>query len=81
MKTAISIPDATFEQVEEYAAASGMSRSEFYTKAAQHYLEDLETEDLSEKINQAIALAGEDDSTVSAVAAGRRSLADLSGDW
>lgn len=43
--------------------------------------DELETEDLSEKINEAIELAGADDSNAAAVAAGHRSLADLSGDW
>jgi len=39
----------------------------------------LETEDLPEKINEAIELAGEDDSNAAAVAAGRRSLARPAG--
>ncbi|WP_034273636.1 type II toxin-antitoxin system HicB family antitoxin [Haloechinothrix halophila] len=81
MKTAISVPDTTFERVEEYAAHSGMSRSEFYTKAAQRYLDELESAELSEKINEAIAIVGEDDSNDAAAAAGRRSIAALSGDW
>jgi metal-responsive CopG/Arc/MetJ family transcriptional regulator len=34
MKTAISIPDDVFEQVEETAARLGMSRSELLTRAA-----------------------------------------------
>jgi hypothetical protein len=33
MKTAISIPDAIFEQAEELAQKQGLSRSELYTKA------------------------------------------------
>jgi hypothetical protein len=33
VKTAISIPDATFERAERRARALGVSRSEFYAKA------------------------------------------------
>lgn len=81
MKTAISVPDATFERVEERAAALRMGRSEFYVVAARRYLDELEAEELPRRIDEALALAGEDDSHQAAVAAGRAQLLDASGDW
>jgi metal-responsive CopG/Arc/MetJ family transcriptional regulator len=42
MKTAISIPDATFTRVEATAARLGVSRSEFFTRAAERWIADLE---------------------------------------
>jgi len=74
MKTAISIPDETFDQAERRAAALGMSRSEFFTRAAQHYLQELDARSLITRIDAAIALVGVDESSAAAVIAGRRRL-------
>lgn len=79
MKTAISVPDETFKQAERQATALGMSRSEFYSRAAQRYLEHLEAESLTGRINAAMELIGPDDSGQAAVAAGRRRLAESDG--
>jgi metal-responsive CopG/Arc/MetJ family transcriptional regulator len=79
VKTAISVPDDTFEQVERSAHALGVTRSEFYARAARHYLEHLENESLTDEINSALDLMvgdAADDSPDVAVAAGRRRLAD-----
>lgn len=76
MKTAISVPDETFERVEERAATLGMSRSEFYTRAAQRYLDQLDADSLTARINEALDLAGPDDSTEFAVQAGHRVLTE-----
>jgi metal-responsive CopG/Arc/MetJ family transcriptional regulator len=80
MKTAISVPDETFEQVERRAGSLGMSRSEFFTRAAQRYLRQLDEESLTADIDAALSLAGSDDSGEAAVAAGRRVLA-AEDDW
>jgi antitoxin MazE6 len=80
MKTAISVPDETFEQVERRAGSLGMSRSEFFTRAAQRYLRQLDEESLTADINDALTLAETDDSGEAAVAAGRRVLA-AEDDW
>lgn len=81
MKTAISVPAPTFEKVEQRAKALGVSRSEFYTRAAQRYLADLETQELSEQIDEALdRIEGNDSSTV-AVRAGHRRIAELSSEW
>jgi metal-responsive CopG/Arc/MetJ family transcriptional regulator len=55
MKTAISVPDDTFQRVEEAAKRLGVSRSEFYARAAQSWLDALDDEDTTDAINRAIA--------------------------
>ncbi|KQC35678.1 MULTISPECIES: ribbon-helix-helix domain-containing protein [Frankia] len=80
MKTAISIPDETFNEAERRAAALGVSRSEFFTTAARRYIEELDAQSLTERIDAALELAGPDDSFEAAARAGRRALGD-SEDW
>jgi predicted DNA-binding protein len=55
MKTAISLPDETFERVEAAAKRLGVSRSEFFARAAERWLNDLDDDQTTEAINQAIA--------------------------
>jgi metal-responsive CopG/Arc/MetJ family transcriptional regulator len=55
MKTAISVPDETFRRVDERAAALGMSRSEFFARAAERYLSALDAESRVEAIDAALA--------------------------
>ncbi|GAA5118801.1 CopG family transcriptional regulator [Haloechinothrix salitolerans] len=81
MKTAISVPEATYEKVEQRLASMGVSRSEFYSRAATRYLDELEEQELPGQINEALALAEQDDSNAAAAEVGRRRIADLSGDW
>ncbi len=52
MKTAISIPDAVFEQAEEAAKEFKMSRSEFYTTALREFLIEKQTTHITERLNQ-----------------------------
>lgn len=40
MKTAISVPDALHESIGSFIQATGMTRSEFYQRAARAYLEE-----------------------------------------
>ena len=54
MKTAISVPDEIFRRVDEKAAVLKMNRSEFYTRAAEHYLTELDSTLLTEAINAAV---------------------------
>jgi metal-responsive CopG/Arc/MetJ family transcriptional regulator len=83
MKTAISLPDETYDQATRKAAELGISRSEFFARAARRYLDDLAAESkqsLTQQINEALEIAGVDDTEDLAVAAGRRRLADEP-DW
>ena len=82
MKTAISVPDETFEKASRRAHDLGMSRSEFFSRAAARYLDELDAESVTSQIDLAlVALTEQDDSSADAVAVGRRVLADASGDW
>ncbi len=60
VKTAISVPDDTFRRVDERAAELGMSRSEFFSRAAERYLTELDGELLTAQINAAIARSGQE---------------------
>ncbi|MGA2454769.1 MAG: ribbon-helix-helix protein, CopG family [Solirubrobacteraceae bacterium] len=54
MKTAISLPDDTFHRVDRAAKQLGMSRSEFFARAAESWLAALEDGDTTEAINRAL---------------------------
>jgi predicted DNA-binding protein len=55
MKTAISLPDETFDRVEAAAKQLGVSRSEFFARAAERWLDDLDDLDTTDAIDRAIA--------------------------
>ncbi|HXZ74176.1 MAG TPA: ribbon-helix-helix protein, CopG family [Streptosporangiaceae bacterium] len=80
MKTAISVPDETFEQATRQAAELGISRSEFFARAARRYLDELAARSLTQQVDEALQAAGRDDSADAATAAGRRRLA-AGDDW
>jgi len=68
VKTAISLPDETFERVEAAAKRLGVSRSEFFARAAERWLDDLDDHQTTEAINQAIADLPSDTSFTEAAA-------------
>ena len=76
VKTAISVPDETFQRVERAAKRLGVSRSEFYARAAQSWLDALEDEDTTEAINLAVEGVPSDsaftDAAAAALAAGNQ---------
>jgi metal-responsive CopG/Arc/MetJ family transcriptional regulator len=55
MKTAISLPDDTFRRVEDAAKRMGVSRSEFFARAAERWLDALQEDDTTAAINRAIS--------------------------
>ena len=75
VKTAISVPDDTFDRASRRAQQLGISRSEFFATAAQRYLADLDRESLTARIDQALALVGDDPDTALATDTGRTLLA------
>ena len=81
MRTLISIPDETFQEAERRADALGISRSEFFTVAAMHYIDELDAQSLTSRIDAAIDLVGEDESSGTAVSAGRRVLTADTSEW
>jgi metal-responsive CopG/Arc/MetJ family transcriptional regulator len=58
MKTAISVPDHIFEEVDNRAQDLGISRSEFFAKAAEHYLAELQMTSLERALAEAIKSIG-----------------------
>lgn len=69
MKTAISLPDATFERVEQAARRLGVSRSEFFAQAAERWLEALEDDRTTEAIDRVLANVEQDHAFTDAAAA------------
>jgi metal-responsive CopG/Arc/MetJ family transcriptional regulator len=77
MKTAISLPDETFDRASRRAKELGMSRSEFFARAAANYLDELDAKSLTAQMDAALDLIGDtDESTELAVDAGHRVLGD-----
>jgi metal-responsive CopG/Arc/MetJ family transcriptional regulator len=66
MKTAISLPDKTFTRVEQAAKRLGVSRSEFFARAAERWLDDLDDDQTTNAINQALDGVEQDTAFVSA---------------
>jgi antitoxin MazE6 len=60
MKTAISLPEA--------ARRLGVSRSEFFARAAERWLDDLDDEQTTEAINRALDGVAQDTAFVDAAA-------------
>ncbi len=68
------MPDETFEQATKQAAELGISRSEFFARAARRYLDELASRSLTEQVNAALKAASDDDSATAAAQAGRTRL-------
>jgi metal-responsive CopG/Arc/MetJ family transcriptional regulator len=72
MKTAISLPDETFRRVDAAAKRLGVSRSEFFARAAQRWLAALEDEGTTDAIDRALADSVLDHAFTDAAAAALR---------
>jgi metal-responsive CopG/Arc/MetJ family transcriptional regulator len=55
VKIAISVPDDTFHRVDHAAKRLGVSRSEFFSRAAEKALDALDDDSTTEAINRALA--------------------------
>jgi metal-responsive CopG/Arc/MetJ family transcriptional regulator len=69
VKTAISLPDATFHRADAAAKRLGLSRSEFFARAAERWLAALEDDGTTDAINEAIAGVADDHDFTDAAAA------------
>lgn len=69
VKTAISLPDTTFQRVENAARRLGVSRSEFFARAAERWLNDLDDDQTTAAIDRAIAETSTDTVFTDAAAA------------
>lgn len=75
MKTAISLPDHDFERFEQAAADQRMSRSEFYRRAADHFVSSLEEgADLTRLADAALAESGQPSDDSAFLAANQQAL-------
>jgi metal-responsive CopG/Arc/MetJ family transcriptional regulator len=68
VKTAISLSDELFVRVDHHAQRLGISRSEFFAKAAARYADELDGSGLTDAINRALGEADEDTEFVTAAA-------------
>jgi metal-responsive CopG/Arc/MetJ family transcriptional regulator len=55
VKTAISLPDGTFQRVDRAAKRLGVSRSEIFARAAERWLDALDDDGATAAIDLAIA--------------------------
>ena len=76
MKTAISLPDDTFERVDRAAKQLGISRSEFFARAAERWLAALEDHQTTAAISSALAGRPHDTAFTDADAVARSSFVD-----
>ena len=53
MKTAISVPDDIFEEIDRVAKDHNWSRSEVFVTAVKHYLDNLKSQKLLAALNMA----------------------------
>lgn len=79
MKTAISVPDSTFHRVDDAARTLGVSRSEFFARAAERWLTELDRSTVTEQIDAVIARSVKPDGAFAARAA--RALPDDGSAW
>ena len=71
-----------FERATTRARDLGMSRSEFFATAAQHYLDELDAQSITVQIDTALArLEGTDQSAAHAVVLSHRIVADTAEEW
>jgi metal-responsive CopG/Arc/MetJ family transcriptional regulator len=81
MKAAISVPDPTFEAASRRARELGMSRSEFFSRAAAHYLTELDAASLTARIDAALEIAADEETETAVVHASRRALLAADEEW
>ena len=78
MKTAISLPDALFEDGEKLAKKLGISRSELYTRALKKYLATENKKYITDTLNQVYS---HEDSSLDPVIAKLQSTSIIHEKW
>jgi predicted transcriptional regulator len=79
MKTAISVPDDLFAQVDRLARRSQRSRSEVYSAALREYVARHAPDEVTAGLDAVLAEVGQPDTGDLAASAARRTLA--SAEW
>lgn len=77
MRTAVSIPNAIFEEADQLARKLGISRSDLYTSALQAFLEAHRSKQITEALNRVYC---QEDSSLDPVIATLQARA-LPRDW
>jgi predicted transcriptional regulator len=75
MKTAVSVPDGLFAQVDRLARSSGRSRSEVYSAALREYVARHAPDEVTAGLDQVVEEIGDQGPDRLASAAARRTLA------
>jgi hypothetical protein len=82
VKTAISVPDDTYAEATQRASDLGLSRSEFFARAARRYLDELDAESVTAQIDVALAKIGlPDESALDALHVSRGLLSEIDDEW
>ncbi|MPV35498.1 hypothetical protein [Georgenia subflava] len=83
MKTAISLPDETFERAERAAKRLGITRSELYARAVDAFVESLDRTSVTSMLDAAIERTGHDDELTELVVSRSRAALESDGeeDW
>ena len=68
MKTAVSIPDETFDQVERLAKGEGKSRSQVYSAALREYVARHAPDEVTEAMNRVCEEVGSETDTFATLA-------------
>ena len=79
MKTAVSVPDDLFAQVDRLARKSKRSRSEVYSAALREYLARHQPDEVTASLDRVVAEVGASGDRAFIDAAATRTLADT--DW
>ena len=74
MKTAVSVPDDLFAQVDRLASRSGRSRSEVYSAALREYVARHAPDEVTAGLDAVLADVGETGPDLFAATAARRAL-------
>ncbi|MGQ0848830.1 MAG: CopG family transcriptional regulator [Actinomycetota bacterium] len=77
LKTAISIPDGVFSRVEKAARRLGISRSEFFAKAAERWVDELDQDQITDQLNAVLDSATDDENSRFLRAAAAKSLPEV----
>ena len=79
MKTAVSVPDDLFKQVDRLARKSHRSRSEVYSAALREYVARHQPDEVTAALDRVVNEAGLPAEAAFVARAARRTLADV--DW
>jgi metal-responsive CopG/Arc/MetJ family transcriptional regulator len=80
MKTAVSVPNDVFQQVERLAKRAGRSRSEVYSAALREYVARHAPDEVTETLNHTMDQLGDDASLDPFVRQGSRRTLDAA-EW